>query len=345
MRALEDAAHGRSPLAELLDEFGLSPLARLVLMVTVAPHISDEAARLYRIASGDPARALIDEGLITRLLGPRIGSVHRGVEHRGERPAAKALQATTHQQRVDVGRERGAQQPERDGAQAHPQPVHRHQRGVAQPVGVAPVAAEVVALDEGALLVQTFLPAEASLDEVDRLNHRNPGFLRYREFARRAGPSADPADVDAYLPPFAPEHKLDTARVESWGNVVSQDMFYRHRQSIQQAMDRVPQLLAEADRAWHDRFGRAWGVVERYRCDGADTAVVTMGSMCGSARAATGSRARKSWVKAKRALTSKSWPRRSKPLACPKRRARRWKASSRSSVSYTYLTLPTSDLV
>ena len=94
----------------------------------------------------------------------------------------------------------------------------------------------------------------------------------------------DAAAVDAYLPPFAPEHKLDTERVESWGNVVSQDMFYRHRQSIEEAMGRVPQLLAEADRAWHERFGRAWGVVERYRCEGADTVVVTMGSMCGTAR-------------------------------------------------------------
>ena len=94
----------------------------------------------------------------------------------------------------------------------------------------------------------------------------------------------EPADVDAYLPPFAPEHRLDTHRVESWGNVVTQDMFYRHRQALQQSMDRVPQLLAEADRAWADRFGRSWGVVERYRCDGAATVVVTMGSMCGSAR-------------------------------------------------------------
>ena len=94
------------------------------------------------------------------------------------------------------------------------------------------------------------------------------------------------ADVDAYLPPFAPEHKLDTAKVESWGNVVTQDMFYRHRQSMQQAMDRVPGLLAEADRMFHERFGRAWGVVERYRCEGAGSVVVTMGSMCGTAREA-----------------------------------------------------------
>jgi len=96
----------------------------------------------------------------------------------------------------------------------------------------------------------------------------------------------DPAAVDAYLPPFAPEHRLDTAKVESWGNVVTQDMFYRHRQSIEEAMARVPQRLAEADRDWRERFGRGWGVVERYRCEDADTVVVTMGSMCGTARVA-----------------------------------------------------------
>ena len=96
----------------------------------------------------------------------------------------------------------------------------------------------------------------------------------------------DPADVDAYLPPFAPEHRLDPAKVESWGNVVTQDMYWRHRQAIEEAMARVPQRLAEADREWRERFGRGWGVVERYRCEGADTVVVTMGSMCGTAREA-----------------------------------------------------------
>jgi pyruvate/2-oxoacid:ferredoxin oxidoreductase alpha subunit len=91
------------------------------------------------------------------------------------------------------------------------------------------------------------------------------------------------ADVDAYLPPYAPPHRLDTARVESWGNVVSQDMYYRHRQAIEQAMQAVPVLAAEADRLWGERFGRRWGVVERYRCDGAATLIVTLGSMSGTA--------------------------------------------------------------
>jgi len=90
--------------------------------------------------------------------------------------------------------------------------------------------------------------------------------------------------VDAYLPPFAPARRLDTAAPSSWGNVVTQDMFYRHRQDVQAAMDRVPELAAEADRAWAERTGRSHGVVERYRCDGASTVIVSMGSMCGTAR-------------------------------------------------------------
>ena len=93
-------------------------------------------------------------------------------------------------------------------------------------------------------------------------------------------------DVDAYLPPFAPAQRLDTAVGSSWGNVVSQDMFYRHRQALQEAMERVPRLLAQADGEWQQRFGRGWGVVERYRCDGARTVIVTMGSMAGTAREA-----------------------------------------------------------
>jgi len=90
--------------------------------------------------------------------------------------------------------------------------------------------------------------------------------------------------VDGYLPPFAPEHRLDTARGESWGNVISPDMFYRHRQDLEAAMARVPELAAQADREWAELTGRSHGIVERYRCDGASTVIVGLGSMCGSAR-------------------------------------------------------------
>jgi pyruvate/2-oxoacid:ferredoxin oxidoreductase alpha subunit len=92
--------------------------------------------------------------------------------------------------------------------------------------------------------------------------------------------------VDAYLPRFAPEHFLDPARAESWGNVVSQELYCRHRKDIGAAMDSVPAVAAQADQEWQRCSGRGWGVVERYRCEGAEAVVASLGSMCGTAREA-----------------------------------------------------------
>jgi pyruvate/2-oxoacid:ferredoxin oxidoreductase alpha subunit len=92
--------------------------------------------------------------------------------------------------------------------------------------------------------------------------------------------------VDAYLPAYAPEHFLDPERGESWGNVVTQDMYCRHRRALGAAMDQVPAAALQADREWQERTGRSWGILERYRCEGAELVIATMGSMCGTAREA-----------------------------------------------------------
>jgi pyruvate/2-oxoacid:ferredoxin oxidoreductase alpha subunit len=92
--------------------------------------------------------------------------------------------------------------------------------------------------------------------------------------------------VDAFLPPFSPPHKLDTANVESWGNLVTQEMFYRHRRALGEAMDDVPAAAIQADGEWAALVGRSYGVIERYRCERADLVVVAMGSMCGTVREA-----------------------------------------------------------
>jgi pyruvate/2-oxoacid:ferredoxin oxidoreductase alpha subunit len=92
------------------------------------------------------------------------------------------------------------------------------------------------------------------------------------------------AMVDAYLPPYAPEHRLSTEIGESWGNVVSAEMFCRHRQALEAAMAQALEVALAADREWAECSGRSYGLVERYRCDGARTVVVAIGSMCGTAR-------------------------------------------------------------
>ena len=92
--------------------------------------------------------------------------------------------------------------------------------------------------------------------------------------------------VDAWLPPFDPPQRLDPAHPSSWGNVVTQAMYQRHRRALEDTMARVPALAAAADREWAALTGRAWGVVERYRCDGARSVVLALGSLCGTAREA-----------------------------------------------------------
>ncbi|MCO5124714.1 MAG: hypothetical protein M9915_13340, partial [Rhizobacter sp.] len=44
------------------------------------------------------------------------------------------------------------------------------------------------------------------------------------------------------------------------------------------------EVALAADREWAECSGRSYGLVERYRCDGARTVVVAIGSMCGTAR-------------------------------------------------------------
>jgi pyruvate/2-oxoacid:ferredoxin oxidoreductase alpha subunit len=92
--------------------------------------------------------------------------------------------------------------------------------------------------------------------------------------------------VDGYLPPYKPVNRLDTEIGSSWGNVVSQEMFCRHRQALEEGMAQALAAAQEADREWGALTGRSHGIVERYRCDGARVVIVTMGSMCGTAREA-----------------------------------------------------------
>jgi len=92
--------------------------------------------------------------------------------------------------------------------------------------------------------------------------------------------------VDAYLPPFSPEPRLDPERGESWGNVVNQDMWYRHRKAMDDDFATVTALATAADSEFQARFGRRYPMVEAYRTEQAELLLVCSGSMCGTARVA-----------------------------------------------------------
>jgi pyruvate/2-oxoacid:ferredoxin oxidoreductase alpha subunit len=94
------------------------------------------------------------------------------------------------------------------------------------------------------------------------------------------------ATADKYLEGCTRVRHLDTAAPAAWGNVVTPEMYYRHRQAVQQAMEQAIEVAQEADRVWGELTGRSYGLLERYRCDDAQIVVVALGSLCGTAREA-----------------------------------------------------------
>jgi ATP-dependent 26S proteasome regulatory subunit len=74
LRTTKDSLGGRATsLDELVNEFGLSPLAVDILIVVVGPTVWCDLARLYGIIKNDSNRPLVDEHLVCQLLGRRAG--------------------------------------------------------------------------------------------------------------------------------------------------------------------------------------------------------------------------------------------------------------------------------
>lgn len=90
--------------------------------------------------------------------------------------------------------------------------------------------------------------------------------------------------VDRYLPPFNPLHRLDPQIGESWGNTVSQIMFQNHRRDMGDAMESAVNIAKKADQEFKALAGRGYGIIEQYCCEGAELVIAGMGSMTGTAR-------------------------------------------------------------
>ncbi len=82
------AREGRvTPLEALARDFGLSPLASLLMFAIAAPRLRGEFARVYGILANDPGRPLVDEHLLALLVGDDPHVVSRELD--ADRPLRK----------------------------------------------------------------------------------------------------------------------------------------------------------------------------------------------------------------------------------------------------------------
>ncbi len=90
------------------------------------------------------------------------------------------------------------------------------------------------------------------------------------------------AQADAFLPPYATDNRFDFDVPKSIGYSAGPAHDWRYKRAAHEAMLRVPQVVCEAEGEFSRIFGRVWpGMLEAYRCEDAEVAVVTLGSVAG----------------------------------------------------------------
>ncbi|HSD50281.1 MAG TPA: transketolase C-terminal domain-containing protein [Candidatus Methylomirabilis sp.] len=92
--------------------------------------------------------------------------------------------------------------------------------------------------------------------------------------------------VDAFLPPYRPEIRLDPATPHAFGGLAGPDIFMELRHATQAAMDEALALIVKAGQEFHDLTDRRYGLMDAYRVEGAKILLVTMGTIATTAETA-----------------------------------------------------------
>lgn len=91
--------------------------------------------------------------------------------------------------------------------------------------------------------------------------------------------------VDAFLPPFVPMFVLDAKAPVSMGMYATPDYYLEFRYETDQAQKRALEVVREVGCEFGEQFGRDYSaLVESYRMEDAETAIVAIGSICGTTK-------------------------------------------------------------
>ena len=90
--------------------------------------------------------------------------------------------------------------------------------------------------------------------------------------------------VDSFLPRFQAPYRLDPQDPHSFGCLTTPDYFMEFRYKIQQAMLKGKEVSKRVDEDFGRAFGRKYGLIDAYRCEGADLVLVASGTIASTAR-------------------------------------------------------------
>ena len=96
----------------------------------------------------------------------------------------------------------------------------------------------------------------------------------------------DQEQVDAYLPSFDPEFKLDPDNPRTFGGLTAMDGYFELRYKMHQSMEQSKGLWEETGREFGEVFGRPYGLIETYKTADAELLIVTSSTIASTARVA-----------------------------------------------------------
>jgi 2-oxoisovalerate ferredoxin oxidoreductase alpha subunit len=96
----------------------------------------------------------------------------------------------------------------------------------------------------------------------------------------------DAEAIDAFLPAYNPAVKLDVEDPRSFGALTSPEYYFEFSRKIQLAHEKAKDVIIRTGAEFSGAFGRSYGLTEAYRCDDAETILITYGTIAGTAKVA-----------------------------------------------------------
>ncbi len=94
-------------------------------------------------------------------------------------------------------------------------------------------------------------------------------------------------DVDGFIDEFQPVWKLDFDEPSTHGNILPPDYFMELRKEVCEAHERALKVMKDVEKEFHEYSGRLTPLIlEEYRLEDADLAMVTMGAISSEAKIA-----------------------------------------------------------
>jgi len=92
-------------------------------------------------------------------------------------------------------------------------------------------------------------------------------------------------EVDRFLPRFTPYERLDASNPISFGMYATPDYYLEFRSEMDRALKGSKAIIEKRGKEFGQMFGRDYSaMVEGYRLEDAETAIVAMGSICGTTK-------------------------------------------------------------